>query len=85
MPVIKVTKFDANTMRDRPAFAAKSQLIDDGTGSLRVWRSKRNEIVELPKDAHGNFFNGDCYVLLYEYSCGETRYVIYYWIVRCSS
>lgn len=69
-------------MHDRPALAAKSQLIDDGSGTIKIWRIKRFDAVEVPKERHGIFFTSDCYVILYNYkSNGGQKYVIYYWMV----
>ncbi|XP_057656314.1 villin-like protein quail [Diorhabda carinulata] len=76
-----VSKYDAVAMENRPNMAAETQLIDDGTGSLTIWRVNRNEIIEIPKEKHGNFFSGDCYVVLYTYRINtERKHLLYCWL-----
>lgn len=82
MPML-ITKFDPITMEDRPSLAAETQLIDDGSGGMTVWRIKNTRIVEVPKERHGCFFSGDCYIALYSYhTAHEERHLLYCWIVR---
>lgn len=77
-----VSKFDALTMEERPSLAAETQLIDDGSGTVTLWRIKQHNIVEIPKERHGFFFNGDCYIVLYSYQTStEERHLLYYWLV----
>ncbi|XP_018568811.1 advillin-like, partial [Anoplophora glabripennis] len=80
-PSILVSKYDALTMEDRPSLAAETQLIDDGTGSLTIWRIKQSHIVEIPKERHGYFFSGDCYIILYTYqTSSEQKHLLYCWL-----
>lgn len=81
-PSLLVSKYDAVTMEDRPALAAETQLIDDGTGSLTIWRIKQSHVVEIPKERHGYFFSGDCYIILYTYqTSSEQKHLLYCWLV----
>ncbi|KAJ8952266.1 hypothetical protein NQ318_007433 [Aromia moschata] len=80
-PSILVSKYDALTMEDRPSLAAETQLIDDGAGSLTIWRIKQSHIVEIPKERHGYFFSGDCYIVLYTYgTSSEQKHLLYCWL-----
>ncbi|XP_050309860.1 villin-like protein quail [Anthonomus grandis grandis] len=80
MPML-ITKFDPITMEDRPSLAAETQLIDDGTGGMTLWRIKNTKIVEIPKERHGCFFSGDCYITLYSYhTAREEKHLLYCWI-----
>ncbi|XP_067001407.2 villin-1 [Anabrus simplex] len=79
------TKLDAATLHETPKLAAKSQLVDDGTGERTVWRVNQFELEEVPEKEHGIFFSGDSYVILYSYSSGGTdKYIIYYWLGKHS-
>ncbi|XP_019873520.1 advillin isoform X2 [Aethina tumida] len=80
-PKMLVSKFDAETMEDRPFLAAETQLIDDGSGSITIWRVRQNNIVEIPKERHGFFFSGDCYIILYSYQpTTELKHLLYCWL-----
>lgn len=68
-------------MQDRPLLAAESQLIDDGSGTTKVWKITNSKIIEISKNKRGILFTGDCYVILYSYETKTTNYVIYYWLV----
>lgn len=59
-------KFDAMTLVQRPHLAAESQLLDDGTGDLIIYRvSSNGDLVEIPKRKNVALFSGDCYLLHY--------------------
>ncbi|KAH0999377.1 hypothetical protein HUJ05_005174 [Dendroctonus ponderosae] len=76
-----ISKFDPIIMEDRPSLAAETQLIDDGSGGMTLWRIKNTRIVEVPKERHGCFFSGDCYITLYSYhTSNEEKHLLYCWI-----
>lgn len=76
-----ISKFDAITLEERPNLAAETQLIDDGTGGLTLWRIKNSRIVEIPKERHGCFFASDCYIALYSYqTTRDEKHLLYCWI-----
>lgn len=59
-------KFDAMTLVQRPHLAAESQLLDDGSGDLTIYRvSSNGDIIEIPKRKNVALFSGDCYLLHY--------------------
>ncbi|KAL7643355.1 UNVERIFIED_CONTAM: hypothetical protein RMT77_006647 [Armadillidium vulgare] len=75
------TRFDASTLHQKPELSAKTQMFDDGLGQKEIWRIKNFDLIEVPEDDHGQFFMGDCYIILYAYTASTSeRYVIYYWI-----
>jgi len=80
------TKFDAKTMHENPHIAASNGMVDDGSGDKEVFRVKMFDLINVPERAHGIFFSGDCYVILYSYNDGKKNtYIIYYWIGANSS
>ncbi|XP_012935427.1 advillin [Aplysia californica] len=75
------TKFDAATLHSNIALAAETQMVDDGSGKVEIWRIQDFEMVPLEKIHYGEFYGGDCYVILYTYSVqGREAYLIYYWL-----
>lgn len=75
------TKFDANTLHNNRALAAETQMVDDGTGTVEVWRVEDFDLKPLDKSRYGEFFGGDCYVILYTYKLhGNNNFIIYYWL-----
>lgn len=74
------TKFDATTMHENRKLAAETQMPDDGTGTKDIWRIENMEMVPADKRHYGQFYSGDCYVILYTYDAGgRENYIIYYW------
>ncbi|KAF2351874.1 Gelsolin-like domain [Trinorchestia longiramus] len=72
--------FEAQTLHDRPEVAAATQMVDDGSGQKEIWRINKFNLEPVPEHAFGQFFMGDCYVILYAYSVGSTEnYIIYHW------
>ena len=43
-------------------------LVDDGTGKVLVWRIENFEKVPVDDSMHGQFFDGDSYIVLYSYT-----------------
>ena len=55
-------------------------LVDDGTGTVEVWRIEDFDMVPLDKGLYGQFFGGDSYVVLYTYEVNrKENYIIYFW------
>ncbi|XP_063596642.1 advillin-like [Penaeus indicus] len=75
------TKFDASTLHSTPELSAKTQMVDDGSGQKEVWRIKDFDLIPVPESQYGEFFMGDCYIVLYAYLEGNNEhYLLYYWI-----
>ncbi|XP_044073526.1 advillin [Siniperca chuatsi] len=46
-----------------------------------IWRIEKMELVQVPEKSHGNFYEGDCYVLLSTQKVSSSLcYDIHYWI-----
>jgi hypothetical protein len=55
-------------------------MIDDGTGSKEVFKIHNFELVEVPRERQGTFFEHDCYVIRYT-SSGPTEHIlVYFWL-----
>ncbi|XP_060108858.1 advillin [Heteronotia binoei] len=54
---------------------------------LVIWRIEKMDLVPLPPNAYGSFYEGDCYVLLSTRRSGNSAlsYDIHYWIGKSSS
>lgn len=69
-------------MNDRLSLAAETQLIDDGSGTIRIWRVKKADSVEISTEQHGTFYSGECYVVWYSYDVNqEKKHVLFSWVV----
>ncbi|XP_028853544.1 advillin [Denticeps clupeoides] len=56
------------------------------TPGIIIWRIEKMEMVLVPEKSHGNFFEGDCYVVLSTKTVGSSlSYNIHYWIGSESS
>ena len=63
------------------------RMIDDGSGTVRVWRIVDHDMTELEESEIGEFFSGDSYVVHYHYTDPKTRRegdLIYFWLGRNS-
>ncbi|CAN0099992.1 unnamed protein product [Ascophyllum nodosum] len=60
--------------------------VDDGSGNLEIWRVEDFKLAPWPEEKYGQFYGGDCYVILYTYMVGNREsYIIYFWQGRESS
>ncbi|XP_047439510.1 advillin [Mugil cephalus] len=51
-----------------------------------IWRVEKMELVQVPEKSYGNFYEGDCYLLLSTQKVSSSlRYDIHYWIGLQSS
>ncbi|XP_044205209.1 advillin [Thunnus albacares] len=51
-----------------------------------IWRIEKMELVQVPEKSYGNFYEGDCYVLLFTQKVSSSLcYDIHYWIGSKSS
>uniref|UniRef100_H2ZH88 Gelsolin-like domain-containing protein n=1 Tax=Ciona savignyi TaxID=51511 RepID=H2ZH88_CIOSA len=81
--IAKVAKvdFDASTLHTRPDLAAKHQLPDNGSGTVKIWRVEGSDKALVPRSEYGQFYGGDCYIIFYSYQPrGRQEHIIYYWI-----
>ncbi|MBN3284555.1 GELS protein, partial [Polyodon spathula] len=77
---IKQVPFDASTLHSDKAMAAQHGMVDDGTGKVEIWRVEGGDKVHVEPSTYGQFFGGDCYLILYSYKTGgREKHLIYTW------
>ncbi|XP_048414224.1 advillin isoform X2 [Stegostoma tigrinum] len=77
---VKQTKFDVTVLHARPDLAAQHRMVDDASGKVDVWRIEGNEPVPVDPKTYGQFYGGDCYLVLYTYmKNNKPAYIIYMW------
>ncbi|KAM9308869.1 villin-like protein [Gastrophryne carolinensis] len=76
-------KFDINQLYARPDLAAEQRMVDDASGKVEVWRVENLELQEVDPKTYGQFYGGDCYLVLYTYiKNGKPNYLLYMWLGR---
>ncbi|XP_012879446.1 PREDICTED: adseverin [Dipodomys ordii] len=73
---IQQISFDASKLHTSPQMAAKHSMVDDGSGKVEIWRVENNGRVQIDQNSYGEFYGGDCYIILYTYPRGQ---IIYTW------
>ncbi|CAJ0944729.1 unnamed protein product, partial [Ranitomeya imitator] len=73
---IEQTPFDAKLLHSSPKMAAQYNMIDDGSGKVEIWRVESTGRVAVDLETYGQFYGGDCYIILYTSAKGT---VIYTW------
>ncbi|XP_038149537.1 villin-1 isoform X2 [Cyprinodon tularosa] len=77
---VEQVKFNVMELHAYPDMAAKQHLVDDGSGEVKVWRIESLELAEVPPNMHGQFYGGDCYLVLYTYRMSNRdQYILYMW------
>ncbi|XP_051910058.1 villin-1 isoform X2 [Hippocampus zosterae] len=73
-------KFDVLELHARPELAAQQRMVDDASGDVKVWRIENLEPAEVDPRTYGQFYGGDCYLVLYTYRVsGRERRLLYMW------
>ncbi|XP_039473313.1 villin-1 isoform X2 [Oreochromis aureus] len=73
-------KFDVMELHARPELAAQYRMVDDASGDVKVWRIENLEPAEVDPKTYGQFYGGDCYLVLYSYKkAGQQQYILYMW------
>ncbi|CAB1350040.1 unnamed protein product, partial [Coregonus sp. 'balchen'] len=68
---VEQVKFDVMELHARPELAAQQRMI---------WRIEDLELRELHPSSFGQFYGGDCYLLLYTYKrANKLQYILYMW------
>ncbi|NXW40621.1 VILI protein, partial [Nyctiprogne leucopyga] len=63
-----------------------SRTLNKTTPGLQIWRIENMEMVPVPTKSYGNFYEGDCYVVLSTRKSGNSfSYNIHYWLGKESS
>ncbi|KAK7138857.1 hypothetical protein R3I93_016080 [Phoxinus phoxinus] len=78
---IQQAEFNASKLHESHQMAAQYNMVDDGTGKTQIWRvecgNKEGDTkVPVNPETYGQFYGGDCYIILYTYTKGE---IIYTW------
>uniref|UniRef100_A0A8C9VDH7 Scinderin like b n=1 Tax=Scleropages formosus TaxID=113540 RepID=A0A8C9VDH7_SCLFO len=77
---IEQVPFDASTLHSNSAMAAQHGMVDDGSGKVQIWRVEGGDKVAVDPATYGQFFGGDCYLILYTYKQGgKEQHIIYTW------
>ncbi|XP_026035413.1 villin-1 isoform X1 [Astatotilapia calliptera] len=73
-------KFDVMELHARPELAAQYRMVDDASGDVKVWCIENLELAEIDPKTYGQFYGGDCYLVLYSYKrAGQQQYILYMW------
>ncbi|XP_037550095.1 villin-1 [Nematolebias whitei] len=77
---VEQVKFDVMELHARPELAAQQHMVDDGSGEVKVWRIESLELAEVKPNLYGQFYGGDCYLVLYTYQVSNKKqYILYMW------
>ncbi|KAM3876568.1 scinderin like a [Diretmus argenteus] len=77
---VEQVPFDASGLHSNKSMAAQHGMVDDGSGKVQVWRVEGGDKVPVDQSKYGQFFGGDCYLVLYSYNLGgRERHLIYTW------
>uniref|UniRef100_A0AAR2LLF5 HP domain-containing protein n=1 Tax=Pygocentrus nattereri TaxID=42514 RepID=A0AAR2LLF5_PYGNA len=76
-------KFDVMELHAEPKLAAHERMVDDASGEVEIWRIENLELQEVPRNTYGQFYGGDCYLVLYTYNrANKPEYILYMWLGR---
>ncbi|XP_015275092.1 PREDICTED: adseverin [Gekko japonicus] len=73
---IEQIEFDATKLHESPQMAAQHNMVDDGSGKVEIWRVESSGRIPIEPETYGQFYGGDCYIILYTYPKGQ---IIYTW------
>ncbi|XP_034561504.1 adseverin [Notolabrus celidotus] len=73
---IQQVEFDASKLHESQQMAAQYNMVDDGSGDTQIWRVESSGRVRVEPKSYGQFYGGDCYIILYTYG---KRQIIYTW------
>lgn len=77
---IKSVPFDVTKLHESPAMAAQFNMVDDGSGKVQIWRIEEFKKEPVDPSSYGQFYGGDCYLVLYSYKLGDKQqHLIYIW------
>uniref|UniRef100_A0A8B9LPA9 Macrophage-capping protein n=1 Tax=Astyanax mexicanus TaxID=7994 RepID=A0A8B9LPA9_ASTMX len=83
---IQQVDFDASKLHESHQMAAQYNMVDDGSGETKIWRvetgNKGESKIPVDPKTYGQFYGGDCYIILYTYKRGQ---IIYTWQGSCST
>uniref|UniRef100_A0A672RFC6 Villin like n=1 Tax=Sinocyclocheilus grahami TaxID=75366 RepID=A0A672RFC6_SINGR len=69
-----------HSLHAQPKLAAQERMVDDASGHIQVWRIENLELKEVNPSTYGQFYGGDCYLVLYTYNrANKPQYILYMW------
>ncbi|XP_065114195.1 advillin isoform X2 [Paramisgurnus dabryanus] len=73
-------KFDVMELHAQPKLAAQERMVDDASGEVQIYRIEQLELKEVSRKTYGQFYGGDCYLVLYTYNrANKPQYILYMW------
>ncbi|CAL8294161.1 unnamed protein product [Lota lota] len=77
---VEQVKFNVMELHARPELAAEQRMVDDASGDVKIWRIEKVELAEVKPSTYGQFYGGDCYLILYTYQMSNRQqYILYMW------
>ncbi|XP_072366613.1 scinderin-like isoform X1 [Scyliorhinus torazame] len=77
---IKSVPFDVTKLYTSAAMAAQHNMVDDGSGKVQIWRIEDFKKEPVDPSLYGQFYGGDCYIILYSYKLdNRDKHLIYTW------
>uniref|UniRef100_A0AAQ5YIR8 Gelsolin-like domain-containing protein n=1 Tax=Amphiprion ocellaris TaxID=80972 RepID=A0AAQ5YIR8_AMPOC len=77
---VEQVKFNVMELHARPDLAAQQRMVDDASGDIKVWRIENLELAEVDPSTYGQFYGGDCYLVLYSYQRShQLQHILYMW------
>uniref|UniRef100_A0A4W5QXR0 Scinderin like b n=1 Tax=Hucho hucho TaxID=62062 RepID=A0A4W5QXR0_9TELE len=77
---VEQVPFDASSLHSNNNMAAQHGMVDDGKGKVQIWRVEEGDKVAVDPSSYGQFYGGDCYLILYSYRLGgREQHIIYTW------
>ncbi|XP_062291728.1 adseverin [Scomber scombrus] len=73
---IQQVEFDASKLHNSQHMAAQYNMVDDGSGDTQIFRVESSGRIPIEPNSYGQFYGGDCYIILYTYG---KRQIIYTW------
>uniref|UniRef100_A0A673XQC5 Macrophage-capping protein n=1 Tax=Salmo trutta TaxID=8032 RepID=A0A673XQC5_SALTR len=77
---VEQVPFDSSALHTNKTMVAQHGMVDDGSGKVQVWRVENGAQVPVDPSSYGQFYGGDCYLVLYSYRLGSReQHIIYTW------
>uniref|UniRef100_A0A673XEG1 Macrophage-capping protein n=1 Tax=Salmo trutta TaxID=8032 RepID=A0A673XEG1_SALTR len=68
---VEQVPFDSSALHTNKTMVAQHGMVDDGSGKVQVWRVENGAQVPVDPSSYGQFYGGDCYLVLYSYRLGK--------------
>uniref|UniRef100_A0A8C5D217 Villin like n=1 Tax=Gadus morhua TaxID=8049 RepID=A0A8C5D217_GADMO len=75
---VEQVKFNVMELHARPELAAQQRMVDDASGDVKVGNTHTH--AQVKPSSYGQFYGGDCYLVLYSYRMSSRQhYILYMW------